>query len=253
MNLGITIREDIGIGDKVQFSSLPENYFHTYGEKLIDVSKSWIFDHNPFVVRGVNPDKTIELWNWPKTYEWPKPKRDLKSVYQTNAEIWANLFGIRPVLIRPRLYVYEEGLFAYRRRILFHPFGRSHGTLPDQVIDHVIKKYRHTGTLYQIGLPTDPDLGIPKLVTPTYWDLANAISKCQLFIGVDSGPAWVAACYPDVVVKKVRNRLVHGEVPYQEWVPLAVDNIHSHWDDRIFQVFHTGENDMSYMQSYRKL
>ena len=34
-----------GMGDRIQWSCLPEAFYKWYGRKLIDVNKSWVFDH----------------------------------------------------------------------------------------------------------------------------------------------------------------------------------------------------------------
>lgn len=254
--LGISIREDIGIGDKLQFSSLPENYYRATGKKLLDVSRCWIFDYNPYVVREGVASKVIELWNFPKKYDWPLPLRcqagsGVPHVYQTNAEIWANLLGVPAVLTRPRLYIHEEPI-VQRSTILYHHQGKSHMELPFEVARHVMEKY----PAWQIGLnqPWIP-LARGHVLTPTIWELVSVISKCRMLIGVDSGPCWIAACYPDVVVKKIRNIKVHGERSYEEWIPLEIANIHSHWDDlSLFQVYHPwGDDSIGYMRSYREL
>ena len=255
MNIGVSVPRYIGIGDGMQFTSLPENYFMGTGRRLIDVSKPWFFDHNPYIDRtgSREPDKVIDLWNFPNKWEWPKPRMK-PEVYVTNAEIWASLLDVSVVLNRPRLYQFEHFPFEMRHMILFHTHGRSHGNLPDHVIDHVITKYKKTNQLFHIGLESDPDLGIPRIKTPNLWSLVELISKSKLFIGVDSGPSWIAACFPDIMIKKIRNRPVHGEKSFMEWVPLERDNIHSHWDDRtLFQIFHGGEQDMNFMSSYTKL
>lgn len=247
---GFTIRQ-VGIGDGVQFTSLPENYFRKTGQKLIDISKPWYLDSNPYVERDATPDEVKELWNYPKQYEWPKIR---EHSYLSNAEIHASVFGIvHPHLIRPRLYRYEHCPFEERESILFHPYGKSHGALPDEIIDHVLRKYKRTGRLRQIGLNTDPDLGIPKISTPTLWDLAYVISRARMFIGVDSGPSWIAACYPDVQIKKVRTKFQYGFCEPQDWSPLDVRNPHSFWDDRAFQIYNTSEDDIGFTLSYKKL
>lgn len=261
MRVGVSVRENIGVGDKLQYSSLPENYFRATGLKLLDMSRPWFWDFNPYVIRDdeATPEKVIDLWNWPHKYEWPRPQLDKEhgkrpDVYLTNAEIWASLLGVKhPTLARPRLYRFENYPFEKREWILFHPFGKSHGAMPDYMIEHVIKKYGPTYQLYQVGLSSDPDLGIPRLYTENLWSLAEVISKARLFIGIDSGPAWIAACYPDVQVKKVRVRVVNGQRPYCGWVPLEIDNFHSHWDDRAFQVFTTTDDDCGFMLSWKKL
>lgn len=249
---GFTIRK-VGIGDGVQYTSLPENYFRETGKKLIDISEPWYLDYNPYVQRGITTtaDQVIELWNYPEAYPWPKIR---DSVYLSNAEIHASVFGIKNTpLIRPRLYRFEDFPVEKREKILFHPVGKSHGQLPWQIIDHVIKKYKPTGRLYQIGLPGEVDLGIPKIETPTMWDLVKVISEARMFIGVDSGPSWIAACYPDVTIKKVRVHFQSGFHTPSSWVPLQIGHMHSFWDDRAFQIFGPYEEDCGFTMSYRKL
>lgn len=256
--LGISIKPTIGIGDALQFSSLPENYYQATGNRLIDVSRPWFFDFNPFVVRdGRNhlkavPEKVIEMWNFsPKQFDWPVPKERDAKVYLSNAEIWAGVFNVPASLNRPRLYMHEDYPFKDREIILLHTHGKSHGVMPDHVITHVLKKYGPTKQLYHIGPKDTPDLRIPKIGTATLWDLAAVISKARMLIGVDSGPSWIAACYPDVVVKKLRTKPVAER--FKNWVPLEIGNIHSHWDDRCHQIFNPSEQDVGFTSSYRKI
>jgi hypothetical protein len=252
---GISITNPTGIGDVVQFSSLPENYFRHTGKKLVDVSRAWVFDHNPYVTRNVEAAQVTELWlNW-KCFTRPgsylSVSANAPDVFLSNAEHHANLLGTPVILNRPRLYRFEDWPFKKRKKILFHPIGRSHGPMPDQVIEHVLNKYKETDQLYQIGEASDPDYGIPRIATPTIWDLAAVISEARMLIGVDSGPAWIAACYPDVVVKRVRTRPSIDSL--KTWVPLEMANIHSHWDDPAFQTFNSSEDDVGFTQSYRKI
>lgn len=245
---GITIQDTIGVGDKVQFSSLPENYFRTTGKKLIDISHSWIFDHNPYVIRGMDvPEtETFELWNFsPNLRPRPRPM-----VYLSNAEHAAGFLNAKVFLNRPRLYRFEDFPFEKRTKILLHIDGVSQGIMPDHVIDHALRKYKGTGCLYQIGT-SERDLGIPVIKTPTIWDLAKELSEAKMLIGMDSGPSWIAACYPDVIVKKLRMK--PSVEHFKTWVPLEIDNIHSHWDDRCFQIFNSSEDDVGFTSSFRKI
>lgn len=248
--IGITLSKSAGLGDSIQFSSLPENYFRAHGQKMVDISKPWFLDHNPYVLRDVAYDETLELWNWPKSYDWPRPR---ESVYLSNAEIWAKRFKVEARLNRPRLYVNESYPYELRETILLQTVGRSNGRLPEGVIQHVIDKYYETHRLYQIGLERDESLGIPWVETPTLWDLAKVISRARMVIGPDSGPAWIAACYPDVIVKKVRVIWQEGYRQPKDWVPLEIDHHHSHWDDRCHQVYNTTEDDIGFTWSYRRL
>ncbi len=249
---GISIKPTIGVGDALQFSSVPENYFRDTGEKLIDVSMPWFFDHNPFVYRGrAQPTKVTELWNFGvKQFDFPKLRH--QSVYLTNAEIYAAVMGVKNVTLnRPRIYQFEDFPFEKRDTILLHTHGRSHGVMPDHVLQHVLKKYMPTERLFHIGPVNSPDYGIPKIVTETLWDLAKVISQAQMLIGMDSGPSWIAACYPDVIIKKLRTKPSLDTL--KNWVPLSLDNIHSHWDDRCHQIFNVSEEDVGFTSSYRKI
>lgn len=254
---GISIKKGIGVGDGLQFSSLPENYFRATGEKLVDVSRPWFFDHNPYVDRSreAPPNLVRELWNFnPNRYPWPRPRSGgtKAQVYLSNAEIWASVLSVPVVMHRPRLYRFEEFPFQDRNMIVLHTHGRSHGAMPPHVVAHVVAKYGPTGNLYHIGPPASPVInGVPKIETATLWEAAEVISKARIFIGVDSGPAWIACCYPDVVVKKVRTR-PHVDV-LRTWVPLEIDNIHAHWDDRCAQFFNCTADDIGFTSSYRNL
>ena len=254
--LGISIKNSIGIGDGLQFSSLPENYFAATGRKLVDVSRPWFFDANPYVDRATDlPERLVrEMWNFnPMQYQWPRPRSGATKaqVYLSNAEIWAAVWGVPVVLNRPRLYRFENRPFESRQLILLHTHGRSHGAMPENIIQHVIEKYQGTGNLIHVGHPETPYIGVPQQPTTTLWQLAELVSQARMFIGVDSGPSWIAACYPDVILKRVRTRPV--EKYFREWVPLEIDNVHAHWDDRCAQIYNISDNDIGFTQSYKRI
>lgn len=259
--IGISIKPEIGVGDALQFSSLPENFYRSKGEKLIDVNRHWFFDHNPFVVRDKVPKATVQMWNFPSQYNWPTPRADkdyirhregkIPWVYLSNAEIWASLFNVPVVLNRPRLYLHENIPYEDRKNILIHANGRSHGEMPDQVMEHILRKYSASKNIYLIGNNTR-DYGIPSIRTETLWDLAKVISSARMLIGVDSGPSWIAACYPDVIVKKVRTKPNPPE-QFADWVPLEINNIHSHWDDRCHQIYNVTDRDIGFTWSYKRI
>lgn len=252
--VGINIKEGIGLGDGLQFSSLPENYFKATGRKVIDIDRPWFFDHNPYVVRNETPERSIQLWNFrPTQFEWPSPRPSRAQVYLNNAEIWSSVLGVPISLNRPRLYMFEEFPFEKRSMILLHTVGKSHGEMPDHVLTHIYKKYHRTNQLYHIGPMSAKarSLGLVKLPTPSLWDLAGIISKSRMLIGMDSGPAWVAACYPDVIVKKLRTKPEPEK--FKDWIPLEIRNIHSHWDDRCHQIFNPTTEDIGFTNSYLKI
>ncbi len=251
--LGISIKPTIGIGDALQFSSTPQNYFAAKGEMLIDVSKPWFFDHNPFLMRTTEKaTETLEMWNFgPRQREWVTPREaPAPAVFLSNAEVGASFYGVPVTLNRPRLYRFEDFPYERREMILLHVQGRSHGAMPRHVVEHVLKKYGPTKKLFIVG-PSSVDYGIPAIKTETLWDLAELISQARMLIGVDSGPAWIAACYPDVIVKKIRTKPSIDVL--RSWTPLEIRNIHSHWDDRCHHIFNISDHDVGFTSSYRKI
>lgn len=261
MTIAIAIKPTIGIGDALQYSSLFENYFNAKGQKLIAMDRHWFLEYNPYVVHFEPesmsiPTKIMQMWNFsPTQYQWPIPRRTEQrpAVYLSNAEIWASLFDVPVVLNRPRLYRFEDFPFDERQLILLHTNGVSHGHMPAHIVDHIFRKYGQSGNLVRVGNPKDglyPD--IPIIQTPTLWDLASIISQARMFIGMDSAPSWIAACYPDVVVKKIRTK-PNPPSMFGDWVPLEIRNIHSHWDDRCHMIFNTSEQDIGFTYSYRRI
>lgn len=253
--IGISIKPTIGIGDALQFSSLPENYFRAKGEKLIDLSRPWFFDNNPFVERGnFTPDKTIELWNFgvDNPFSWPNPRKESDpKVYLSNAEIWASVLDVPVTMNRLRLYRHEEFPYFERKNIIVHFDGNSHGDMPEHIVQHIISKYGHEN-IRQVGFKNSLDYGLIRVETKTLWELAEVISKARMFIGVDSGPSWIAACYPDVIVKKVRTKPNPPSL-FHDWVPLNQGNIHSFWDDRAHIIHNVTDHDIGFTFSYRRI
>lgn len=249
--IGIIINGMIGIGDAVQFTSVPENYFRHTNEKLVDLNSHWCLDHNPYVIRNVQKvDSEVNLWEAHVT----RPPKEVsgRTVMLCNAESHARHFGYPVVMNRPRLYKYEEFPFAERTKIILHVQGRSHGDLPHQVVRHVLDKYgaavSWVGLRHEWRYPFEPPTYIE---TPTMWDLARVISQCRMFIGPDSGPSWIAQCYPDVITKKVR--MFPNLQALTSWVPLEWCRLGSHWDDRSAMIYNSYGVDAGFTWSYKQL
>jgi hypothetical protein len=166
------------------------------------------------------------------------------------AERHASLFEAEVFLKFPRLYRFEDFPFEKREMILFQTEGVSHGKMPRHIIEHVLKKYK-TMSMVHIGAGYDPGFDIPHINTPDVWELVKLVSECRMLIGMDSGPSWVAACYPDVIIKKVRTKPTPEH--FKTWVPLQIGNIHSHWDDRCAQIYNPTEDDIGFTASYRRI
>lgn len=261
-------RAYLGIGDAVQFSSLPENFFRNYGQCLVDLDHHWIFDHNPYVIRFDKnepqmPDLVIDLWRDFELLKCNMRKLQYSPlVFTSNAEanlsIFAHVFEARPKIFlnRPRLYCYEDYPIEKRQLILLHTTGRSNGAMPDFLIEHIVNKYGPTGELVQIAGPKDKIVDkLPILRPINIWAAAEIISQARMFIGVDSGLAWIAACYPDVQIKKIRLTKPWGVVGnWHDWVPLQLGHPASHWDDPgIFELYNLEDFDAGIFKSWRRI
>jgi len=237
------VREQIGIGDGVQFSSVPENYFHATGNMLTVESRNWFYDHNPYVSRTAVPiDGRILLWERLTQDAMPDPLSG--DTYSCNAEIHCAMIGLEKIsLKRPRLYRYEN--LHQCERIVFHPHGISQGTMPKQVVDHVIAKYGDR--LVQIGKEHETQFISDCYYPADMWDLARFIAQSSGFIGMSSGPSWIAACYP-----KVWNKVVRYSRPDPKRIPLSNKNLDSLWDDvTIFDFYNATENDVGFTKGFR--
>lgn len=240
----IYVRENIGLGDGVQFSSLPENYHAEMGKNLTVESYNWFFDFNPFVSRTSVPYERIHPWE--RITNDPLPNPLFKEFqYNSNAEIGCSLLGLKKVkLTRPRLYRYED---TYQTdRIVFHPHGISQGTMPQNVIDHIVNKYGER--LVQVGIERETQFVRDCYYPNNFWDLARFISQSSGFIGMSSGPSWVAACFP-----KVWNKVIRGPYPkLLQRTPLDIRNLDSIWDDyTIFDFYNTTEHDISFTKGFK--
>jgi hypothetical protein len=270
--LGITIKGAPGLGDKLQFSSFPENYYRNTGEKVIDLDEIWLFDHNPYVVRGVAPTKVNHLFIEP----WPAMKgvnyKDFiaKPVFFSLAERACSIFGHTDYLRHPRLYRFED-LPMLEKRVVLHTTGQlsDHLTgepsppksqfgedqarvLSEEILEHVRRVYSGY-EIIQIGSKQDRDARVIDCRgLPDIWETVKIVAQASVFIGVDSGPYWIAACYPRVFRKKV---MVQYSAEYlrRHFVPMHMLQGHVHWHDYSCLYFNRTTEDAGVTYSYLKL
>lgn len=222
-----------GIGDQVVYSSLPENYWHGTGEKLIDVRKLWVFDHNPYIVRRERPDKFVNLWSVRLSRE------PCASLAERICEAW-NLPDCP--LRHARLYAFEDEPVR-RGTVVVHATGKNAGSLPEQVIAQIARNYADWEIL-QVGAETDRQTPFRDCRGLPLWDSIRLVATCEVFIGVDSGMMNVANCYPRVRRKVVILREPEKHVPAAH--PLR-------WIDFNWEYFNPGETDRGITMSYRKI
>ena len=170
MLLGIHIPEYVGIGDRIQFGCLPENFFLNTGHKIIDVSKCYVFDHNPYVQRDVSPDRIIDLW----TYHW-----EPSSKFLSKSERWCHSLELETCYLRhPRLYIYED-LPTQKDLVVVHTSGKMKGVFSDKVIDQIQKNYEDY-EIVQIGGVNDKKTPFKDKKGLGYFETAEIISRSQI-------------------------------------------------------------------------
>lgn len=184
-----------GIGDKLQFAAVPENYYRTFGKKLADIQKHWFFDYNPYVERDVPVDETIDLGHGMARVE---KMIDDGEILSTGGYVTKNnhILNSKCFLTHPRLYRFEDS-FIKLKTLVVHLQGRTVGTMPEYVIDIIKKKYEGW-QIYQVGSLGQKDFGFTNLLGTSLWDVAKLLSSTERFIGVDSSVAHIANCYPAV-------------------------------------------------------
>lgn len=242
--IGITVKNCPGLGDKMQFTSLPENYDLATGQKLIEVDHDWIFDYNPYVDRESVPDKILDLWGHSR-YQYPAKRQSYTSVAEKNAMCSLGMqIPIR--LAHPRLYRFEQEPIRYHTT--FAPFGKSNGPFPEKIVNHILKNHSDVA---QVGLKKEPNISAHRdLRSDNIWDAVQAIASSQEFIG-NSGLSWIAACYPRVWNKLVLT--IFSEEFLTDFIGMVAQDHGSHWYDHRFAYYNRYEYDVGITLSYLKL
>lgn len=187
-----------GIGDQVMVSSFPENFYLNYGQKLIDVENKWIFDHNPYVLRGKRPDYVMNHLQRQIEIIKSESRKNWKSDAE---EICFNFEVPKCFLRRPRLYKFEDTK-TEKDLVVVHTTGRTVGSMSNEVINKIALNYKDYNII-QIGSSKDSDTPFYKKLDLSPWDTAEIISGAAIYIGVNSGFYHVANCYP-----KVRKKII---------------------------------------------
>jgi hypothetical protein len=262
--LGIRFEGAVGLGDKLQFSSFPENWYRNTGEKVIDLDNVWMFDHNPYVVRDAVPTRVIDLWKQP----WPMQQRVsqqdyvAKPIFFSLAERTATIFKHVAYLRHPRLYRFED-LPRLEKRVVLHTTGKkiqpqtalgedAFRVLSEEIIQHVLQAYRGY-EIIQVGSKEDVDARVIDFRgIPDIWEVVKIIARAGIFIGVDSGPYWISACYPGIFRKKVLMQYP-PEYLRDRFVPMHLLNLHVHWHDASCLYYNRTSDDAGITYSYLKI
>lgn len=207
-----------GIGDKLQFSSFPENWFLEKNEKIIDLENCWIFDHNPFVARGEKPSQKFDLWFESANLNQKQRQGKIKHKLLGMPHRICAHFDIPCKVRRPRLYLYED-VIPDPKCVTVHAVGKSEGgKISKETADYIDKNYGHC-KIFQVGGKDDPKLSKNWIdcLGMGMWETAHTIASCGTFIGVNSGLSHVANCYPKVRKKIIVNQ--YSKEQLVNWIP----------------------------------
>ena len=227
-----------GIGDKIQFAGLPENYFRNFGEKVADLSNSWVYDFNPYVTREFDRNQITDVKQlWMVQF----PAED----YLSAGERQCIKFGWPKCYLRhPRLYRYED-IEINPKTVVVHTNGRSEGgEMPDKMIDQITKNYKGW-KIFQIGGNNDRQTPFERVTGLGLWESAELIASSQVFLGVNSSMMNIANCYPRVHRKVFINR---PDTP--TYYPVSK---YSSWIDYNWTYITASEDDEGIAYSYKKI
>lgn len=242
-------RKHLGLGDQVQFTSFPENYFLNTGEKVIDLDNNSLFDYNPFVIRGAPPSKVLDLWYMTDGNKYT-PKKWIPSISERNS--W--LAGLPECYIRhPKLYRYDD-LPLKKNQICVHLTGVSTGNCPDEIADKIRENYKDFD-IVQIGLATDKHYEqFEDKRGLDFWASTEVIAQSLMFIGISSSMMNVAACYPRVIKKIIITESDEERSQVMsDMMPMDPERGHYHWLDWGFSFYNKTKRDIGVSLSYLKI
>lgn len=240
------------IGDWVYASSLPENFYKITGQKIIDLNKTWVFDHNPYVDRDVEPDKIIDI-----KPAWFHYNRDVPVMYSFADSLMAFLGTDQlPYCRHPRFYRYEDEDIIPNRLIL-HVEGNHDKPTPrimsDEVIQFVLDKYKMYDII-QIGGNSDKKIeGVIDERGIDLWDVVKLMSSAAIFVGVDSGPYHIAQAYPRINRKLIVTKdQFKSDWPADFYILNPKQDV-SYWYDWDTMFYNEFDRDAGLTTSYLKI
>lgn len=243
--IGITGNGPGGIGDALIKSSFPENFYKNFNNKVIDLDEHWIYDNNPYVIRGQEPDVVIDFYR----DQIKIINQGIRISHKSNAAEFCWNYQVPKIFLRhPRIYVFEDEPQVLNRLVV-HVKGVTNGLMAKHVIDYIPLNYKNY-EIIQIGMPNEPKVsnsidkrGLSKL------DTIKIIASAAIYIGVDSGFYHAANCYPRVRKKIVLN---YSEDILNKVIPLDITN-NFEWLDYGVEYFNIYEKDVGITNSFLKI
>ena len=241
--IGLIMNPLIGIGDRLQFTLVPENIFKLTGEKVIDMSKDWVFDHNPYVIRDANtyPETVIDLWAVSHHF----PSNGFKS--HADRQIVKFLGGKKSFCRGPRLYKFEDTKMI-PNRVVIHLTGKSQPTKINENVIETIRERYSDFEIIQIGGPNDMKTPFINKLGLGMWETIELIASASIYIGVNSSFLHAAAAYP-----RISRKIILPEDILSEFIPMHSPVHAGCWLDHNNQYFNTTEEDIGVTFSYKKI
>ena len=262
--VGILI-EGVGVGDKIQYTHLPENIYKNFGVKLYDPLKYWVFDKNPYIIRDEDPDVYLIL---DKLFDDSNYREGLYGKqYFSRASKHCDILDIKCYTRQFSLYDDKDQFINYNK-ITIHsgPGNSTAGEIPDYIIDFIKEKYKNF-QIVQIGSDKDKNINVLDKRGSSLEEMISEIRNSFIFIGVNSGPMNIANCYPNIFKKIIitkdhldypKFRIAYDDFLNKEFIPQRqyekTENLYQeNWLDFNCSYFNVTNEDLGPTLSYKRI
>lgn len=256
------VNSGCGLGDKIQFTMFPENFYYNFNSKVVDISKLFVFDHNPYIDREPSSQNSlamvIDLWFNKLCFKSRNIQLKVLSNSHSFAERWCIPLGMTVYIREPRLYVFEQTVID-NNKICVHTTGKTCKTMPNHVINFISERYKNWN-MVQVGGKDDIKIEhdfIKNKLGNDIWDIAEDIASASIFIGVNSGMLLIANCYPGVRKKVILTDYNEKEcfhfIPMFREVDGEMPSPNAAWMDFNYEFYNIFERDIGITRTYRKI
>ncbi len=172
-----------GIGDRIQFSPIPEAFYKWYGKKLVDINKCWVFDYNPYVQRRDNHESDQKL--------------------NFKGEGFASIYCNELDWVNPEIKGLNHNYFAddQNNKLLIHNLYPSYK-------ETFLGSNRNTWFLLKLGIIPfqKPELDLPRGPRLYKYEEPNNVKKDQIAIHVGPSVNNPNELIPDYVLNTIKER-----------------------------------------------
>lgn len=245
------------IGDNLIWSALPQMLFEQRGIQVVDMDKHWMFDNNPFVKRDIQVDKVIPCQLMKDKSTFNNYLRNLSN-FLSVVDHLCTFFGLESTIRHPKLYKFED-VERKPNKVILVTQGNNQGqmngesddrVLSDEILDTIKTNYKNYD-IVQIGSKNDKDAGVTDKRGLPIWESVKEIAESSLYIGVNTGPLWIASAYPHINKKVILTQYNDNFLKY--YIPMSVNDHHNIWNDWGVGFYNTTDKDIGTTYSYKKI